>query len=331
MIRVVQIGIGPLGQRMVKFALERGGFEFVGAVDPSPEKAGKDLGELAGLPPLGVEVKPSLKVALHGRSADAAILTTVSDMARIEPQVAELAAAGLNVVSTCEEMVYPWRTDPVRARNVDAACRAAGVTCLSTGVNPGFLMDFLPCALAGVCQRVDKVVVRRVQDASVRRVPFQMKIGAALTMEEFERKRLGGTLRHVGLTESIHMLAARLGWELDRVTESLEPIVAKERIRGGYAVVEPGMAAGVLQIGRAFRGEKEVITLEFRAAVGEPQSFDSVEIVGSPNFQSLIPGGINGDIATCAIVLNSLPGVLRAEPGLKTMIDLPAPAWSMAD
>ncbi len=326
--RVVQVGLGPLGRQIVRYAVERHNIKVVGAVDPAPDIAGKELGELCGLKPLGIRVMPDLRSALNRRKADVALLTTVSSIERIAPQVVEMAKAGLDIVSTCEELVFPWRTAPAVAERIAAVCRKQGVTCLSTGVNPGFLMDFLPCALTAVCRRVEKIVVRRIQDASARRVPFQQKIGAGLSPAEFRKKKTAGTLRHVGLTESIHMIAHTLGWNLDRTTETLKPVTANRTITSGYTTIKPGMARGVEQFGRGYVGRKAVIVLRFRAAVGEPESYDSVEIFGEPNIRSVIPAGVNGDIATCAIVVNAVRSVVNAEPGLKTMLDMPALACS---
>lgn len=329
-MNIVQVGLGPLGQKCVKFALEREGIDIVGAVDPAPDKAGKDLGELCGLARLGVPVSADLQSALNGKKADAAVLTTVSSLRAIESQIAQLAAAGLDIVSTCEELSFPWQTAPEIAANIDAVCKKHRVACLGTGVNPGYLMDFLPSALTAVCQRVDRIQVSRIQDASKRRIPFQQKIGAGLTLEQFGEKVKAGTLRHVGLTESIQMIASRMGWTLDRTTESLEPVVADKEITVGYTPIKPGMARGVEQIGRGFVDGTEVITLEFLAAVGEAESYDRVEITGEPNIESTIQGGVNGDIATCAITVNALRSIVGAEPGLRTMIDIPAVAYTAA-
>lgn len=327
-MNIVQVGLGPLGQKIVRFALERGSINIVGAVDPAPDKVGKDLGELCGVGKLGVVVSKDLASAMAGNSAEAAVLTTVSGLAAIEPQVAELAAAGLNIVSTCEELSFPWQTAPEIAGNIDATCRKHNVACLGTGVNPGYLMDFLPVALTAVCQRVDRIKVSRIQDASKRRIPFQQKIGAGLTPAQFAEKVKAGTLRHVGLTESMHMIAHRMGWTLDRTTETLDPVIAHADVTTGYTPVRAGMARGVEQIGTGIMGGKEVITLEFRAAVGEPESFDRVEIFGEPDIESTIPGGVNGDIATCAIAINALRSIVGAKPGLRTMTDIPAVAYS---
>lgn len=295
----------------------------VAAVDKDPALAGKDLGELCSTGSMGVPVSPSLEQALGQGAADVAVLTTVSDLARIAPQIEEILHFGLPVVTTCEELVFPWETAPQTASRIDSLAREEGVAVLATGVNPGFLMDTLPIALSAVCQRVDAVKVSRIQDASTRRVPFQLKIGAGLSLEEFEKKKKRGDLRHIGLTESMQMIASRIGWKLDRTEELITPVVAKTRIDTGSMSIEAGMAAGVQQIGRGFVGNDEKITLTFRASVGEPSPEDTVELLGTPHIVSTIQGGVHGDVATCAITLNAVAQVLRAEPGLRTMVDLP--------
>jgi 4-hydroxy-tetrahydrodipicolinate reductase len=323
MIRIVQVGIGPLGRMIAERVEGRTNMAVVAAVDRDPELAGRDLGELCTAGGQGVAVSRTLGEALGRTGADVAVLTTVSDLKRIVPQIEEILEHGLPVVTTCEELAYPWETDPDSAHRIDRAARHKGVAVLATGVNPGFLMDTLPIVLSAVCQRVDAVKVSRIQDASTRRVPFQRKIGAGLSLEEFEVKRRAGDLRHVGLTESMHMIASRIGWSLDRTEDVITPVVAKRRIEGGSTIVEDGTAAGVQQIGRGFVGSEEKITLTFRASVGEPSPEDSVELIGIPHLVSTIPGGVHGDVATCAITLNAVAQVLRAGAGLRTMADLP--------
>jgi hypothetical protein len=323
MIDIVQLGMGPLGQKMVKAAVERGCFRFVGAVDPDPNLVGRELGELCGVDALGVHVCASLAEALQGKSAKVALVTTVSSIVALESQVTELARAGLHIISTCEELSFPWRIAPEVSQRIDEICRENGVVCLGTGINPGYLMDFLPTVLTGVCQQVERIEVNRVQDASVRRIPFQQKIGAGLTLDEFAVKKKERTLRHVGLPESVDFIASQMGWTLDRNTETLEPVVAEEDVSTGYKPISAGMARGVHQVGRGYVGDKEVITLTFRAAVGEAESYEEVKITGVPSIQSRIPGGVNGDIATCAVTLNTVRSVLAARPGLHTMATIP--------
>lgn len=323
-LNVIQIGVGPIGQRVVKYLLERKGMEVVAAVDPAPDKSGKDLGEVSGLDkPLGIAVAPNLAEAMKTCKPDAAVLCTTSSMEKAVPQIEEIISHGLHVVSTCEELSYPWDTQPGLAKKLDESARKAGVAVLGTGVNPGFLMDFLPLAMTAVCRKVESIKVSRIQDASVRRIPFQQKIGAGLTLDEFEAKKQTGTLRHVGLTESVQMIAARMGWKLDRTEDVLTPVVAEQEITSGYVPIKPGMAAGVRQIGKGFVGDAELITLEFVAAVGQADPADTIEIVGDPPIKSVIPGGVNGDVATCAITVNAIKSIVTAPPGLRTMADIP--------
>lgn len=308
-IDVMQVGLGPLGQKIGAFLQQRpGAFNIVGAVDLDPALTGKDHG--------GVEIVASVAEVLNSAKPQAAVVTTVSDMERITPQIEAIVAHGIPVVSTCEELSYPWDASPALAQRIDDAAKAYGVAVLGTGINPGFLMDFLPTTLTGVCQKVEKVNVWRVQDAQFRRIPFQKKIGAGLTPDEFEARRQTGTLRHVGLAESVAMIAARMGWKLDNVVDELSPVMGTD-----------GNAAGVQQIGRGFVDGVEKITLTFIAAVGQADPRDTVEIVGEPHITSTIEGGVNGDIATCAITINAVKQILRAAPGLVTMTDMPVVSY----
>jgi 2,4-diaminopentanoate dehydrogenase len=329
MIRVIQLGLGPLGRQIVRYICERRGLELVGVVDVDPGLQGRDAGEVCGIAPLGLRVAASLDEArLHAAEVpQVAVLATVSSIEKLVPQVAAAARAGLHSVSTCEELSFPWRRHRAAAEAIDAVCREHRVACLGTGVNPGYLMDYLPAVFTAIAQRVDRIEVERVQDASRRRVPFQQKIGAGLTPAEFEAQRRAGTLRHVGLPESVDMIAQALGWELESTAETLEPVLAEEDIGSGYRAIARGQPAGVQQIATGMLGGREVLRLTFRAAVGEERSYDRIRIRGLPDVDTTVDGGINGDVATCAITVNAIRAVLRAEPGLRTMLDTPVPAW----
>jgi 4-hydroxy-tetrahydrodipicolinate reductase len=218
--------------------------------------------------------------------------------------------------------MYPWLTSPSLAKEIDVAAQEKGVSVLSTGVNPGFLMDFLPLVMTGVCRDVEKVTVERIQDAQFRRLPFQKKIGAGLTVQEFEERAKAGNLRHVGLTESMHLLASGLGWKLDRTEDIIEPVIASREVATANLTIEPDKALGVNQIGRGYIGDKELITLVFRATIGEPEPRDRVLIQGTPSIDMAIEQGVNGDTATCAIIVNAIPVVIQAPAGLRTMADI---------
>ncbi len=327
-IRVAQVGLGAMGRRLTPFLLERPWIEVVAAVDPHPSVAGRDLGEVSGLGrELGVMVRASLGEAFAAGDIDVAVLTTVSTLTAVRPQLEELMARRLHIVSSCEELSFPWQTAPEWSAEVDRMAKEAGVAVLGTGVNPGFLMDLLPITLTAICREVKKVTVMRHQDASHRRLPFQQKIGAGLTPEQFAAKVQDGSLRHVGLTESMHMIASRFGWMLDSTEDVIEPVIAAREVRSEEITVRPGLAAGVQQYGRGYVNGEERILLDFRATLGEEEPHDTVLIKGTPPLRSTIAGGVNGDVATCAILTNAIPTVLAAAPGLHTMADIPPVAW----
>ena len=188
-------------------------------------------------------------------------------------------------------------------------------------------MDSLPLFLTSVCQSVESIFVTRYQNAAYRRIPFQKKIGAGLTLTEFENKKKEGTLRHVGLTESMQFIAAELGWELDKIEDSISPVIASEDINVNGSQVIKGFASGVCQIGKGYIDGEVKVILTFQAAIGEGESYDEIEIKGSPNIKSRIADGVNGDIATCAITINATKQILNAKPGLRTMADIPLPSY----
>lgn len=327
-LRVLLCGLGPLGLLLLRHLAARRGFELVGLVDKAPHLAGKSLMDVAEIPGLGnPPVRPSIYEAARETNPDVCIIMTVSDLARIEDQIKEALSAGTHVVSTCEELAFPWIRDPAFSERLDQMAREQGKSVLGTGVNPGFLMDFLPVTISGLCHRVDSILVERYQNASARRVPFQAKIGAGLTMAEFKKKRSEGTLRHVGLEESLHFVAAQLGWTLDRAEDVLEPVLAPSDIATPSFTVPAGNAIGVRQTGRGFRNGSKVIELVFHAALELKNPRDRIVIEGEPRIDSTIAGGVQGDVATCSIILNACHRIVRATPGLHHMSSLPGFSW----
>lgn len=321
--RVVCYGLGPIGQGIARLALTRPRLDVVGAIDIDPAKVGRDLGELLGGPPNGVFVGGDAAAVLASVKPDVVLHATSSALAKAAPQLFALAEAGSHVISTCEELSFPWTAQPQMASDLDGAARRSGVTLLGAGVNPGYAMDALPLVLTAPCARVNAIRVLRVVDATLRRGPLQRKVGAGLTSEEFAAGVRDGVVRHMGLLESLHMLATTLGWPLDRNEESIEPVLADRSIVTEHVRVAAGRVAGVRQIARGFVEGREVLTLELRMYVGAPDPRDAIEIDGEPPVSMIVPGGFHGDVATAAVVVNAIPSVLRAAPGLATMSDLP--------
>jgi len=321
-IRVIQYGVGPIGAAMVRLMLEKPGLEIVGAVDVDPAKAGKDLGEVAGAGrKLGVAVSAAAAPVLKA-GGDIVVHTTSSYLVDVQDQLLECLDAGINVVSTTEELSYPFRKHPELSRLLDSRARERKVALLGTGVNPGFAMDKLALTLATVCHKVEAVEVRRVVNASKRRLPLQKKIGAGLTVEEFRAQVAAGILKHHGLPESAAMIADGLGLPVDRMEETIEPVVAEEKVVTEFLEVAAGRVAGVHQIARAFAGPRQLIFLELKMYVGAKESIDAVTIHGLPELNLAVNGGIHGDLATVAVTVNCIPEVVQARPGLRTSRDI---------
>jgi 4-hydroxy-tetrahydrodipicolinate reductase len=320
-IRVIQYGLGPIGCATARLVTERENLRLVGGVDIDPTKVGEDLGNvIGGASPLGIEVSKSIGDV--SADADVVIHTTNSYFDQFRDQVLEILEAGYDIVSTSEELSFPWRDNAEAAEALDGAAKLAGKTVLGTGVNPGFLMDSLPLFLTSIVQRVDHVDVTRVINASLRRGPFQAKIGSGMTVEGFAAEMAKGRMGHVGLPESAAMIIDTLGKNLVDFTNEVVPVVAEEAARTPFFEVEPGGVRGLHQTGRGFTEDGEFLTLTFRAALDEEPDGDTITIKGQPDLKVELKG-TNGDLATAAMAVNAVRTVSRAAPGLATMRDLP--------
>jgi len=327
-IRVVHFGLGPIGAAVAREIIARPGLKIVGGIDIDAAKAGRDLGDIVGLPNrIGMKVWADAAAALKKLKPHVVVLCTSSSMKLVMPQIEAVLKARVPIVATTEELAYPSYTHVRQARQVDTWAKKAKVAVLSTGVNPGFVMDALPIALTAACQRVDRVTVHRIQDARHRRLPFQQKIGAGLTTEQFQKRVNDGSIKHVGFTESIAMIADSLGWTLDRITDVVEPKLAQVTVSSEFLAVDPGYVCGIVQEGIGYRKKEPAIRLHMEAYLGAPDPYDLIEIDGAPRLSVKIAGGLHGDVATAALVINSIPKVLDATPGLHTMRDMVLPSF----
>lgn len=331
-INVIIYGCGVMGQRVAEALLDKESFEIVGAVDIAPELVGKDLGEVIDAQKeLGVKIESDAGALLSRTNAQAVVLTTTSHLGSVLPQISQCVNAGLNVVSTCEELSYPWKRNPELAQKIDDMAKEKGVTVVGTGINPGFLMDSLPLILTAPCLKVSSVKVTRMMDSSKRRVPFQKKVGTGLTQEEFRDKIDNKIITgHVGLLESIYMIAEGLGWELDEAVElPPEPVIDEREIETALGTVKPGDVVGLTSVAFGKKGGKDIITLEFNANAAVDEEYDEIVIEGTPNIRERIIGGVHGDIGTVAVTINTIPRAVDASAGIKLMKDLPPPSATL--
>ena len=324
-IRTIHYGIGAIGADVVRLCLNRPEIEIVGAIDAHPSKAGLDLGEATNAGrTLGVTVAYEAEPLLKDVYADVVIHSTGSSLTTIYPQLMSIISSEKSVISSCEELAFPWVRYPDISRRLDRRARETGVRALGTGVNPGFVMDLLPLVLATACQQVRSVRVERVVDVGSRRMQLQRKVGVGLSLEGFRRGAGEGTIGHAGLRESLFMIADTLGWRLDDVAETLEPVVAKGRHRTEFFSVDRGYVRGLRQSARGLSAGREVVRLELEMSIGAQDPRDVIRIEGKPPVEVRIPGTLQGDQATAAILTNCIPAVARSRAvGLLSMRDMP--------
>lgn len=333
-VKVVLYGVGVVGSMIARFLMDKEGLEIAGAIDIAKDKVGRDLGDVLGLEKkVGLLISNDVDDILSNNKVDVAVHTTSSYLKDTFPQIASIVKHGVNVVSTCEELSYPYLSEPEIAKKLDALARDHDATILGTGINPGFLMDTLVIALTAPCKQIDRIQAVRVMNAATRRVPFQKKIGAGLTVEEFREKMKQKQITgHVGLEQSIAMIADALAWKLDKiVAEPAEPVIAKKPAESKDIKVKIGQAAGLKQKAKGISKGKEIITLDFQAFIGAEEEYDAITIDGVPSVNQKIQPCVHGDLGTVAMVANAIPKVINAPAGLLTMKDLPVPSAALED
>jgi len=323
-LKIIHVGLGPIGIGIARMVLAKEGLKVVGACDPAAEKANKDLGDVLGLgKKLRIKVAGDPVKFIKSAKADVAVVSTTSSAKVVKATIEALINRGINVVTTCEEFAYPVPANAKVFRDLDVIARKKKVTVLGTGVNPGFAMDALALTMTAPCESVTRVSVTRIVDAGTRRLPLQRKVGAGLSLAQFSRAKAEGTVRHVGLPESVQMIADSLGFKLERVEETLEPAIAPRDLNTDYLRIAAGTAAGIKQSARGYTKAGLAISLDLHMYVGADSPKDHIVIDGSPSMDMTVKGGIAGDIATAAISVNAIPKVMSARPGVLTMREIP--------
>jgi 4-hydroxy-tetrahydrodipicolinate reductase len=319
-LRVVALGLGEIGRAVCREIAAAADLELAGAVDPAPSLAGRELAAVVGNGvPRGLRVAASLD-ELRGRKPDVIAHLAASRFPDAARQITAALPLRAPVVSTCEELIAaPWRW-PREARALDRAAKSAGVPVLATGVNPGFVMDVLPAAIANVCVGVRRVHVSRHVDTSTRRPALQAKTGAGITLAEFRRRKREGTVGHVGLRDSLLFLVNHLPLEGDVGPETLRPILAAREIRKGRVRIAKGAVAGVHQTVKATApGSRRVVaSFDLRMAFGLESPHDEIRFDGDPPIRLRIEGGVQGERATVGTVLSAIRFAEDAAPGLGT-------------
>jgi 2,4-diaminopentanoate dehydrogenase len=328
-IRVAQFGLGPIGVEALKLAAAQPWLEIVGAVDNAPQKAGRPLTEVTGVAALdGLKVSRDLEELFRESPPELILHTASSSAAATLAQMRPALELGVSVASTCEELIFPALKAPALVPEYDALCRHTGSRVVATGVNPGFVMDVLPICLTAVSRTVEKVEVTRVVNASTRRQPLQAKIGSGQPAALFREKLRDGRAGHAGLRESLALVGHALGWKLDAIVEQGEPVVAEREIRTQFFSVRPGETCGIHQRAVGTQEGVERVVLDIRMYLDAAEPHDRVVLSGRPALDVVVRGGVPGDEATIAALVNVVPRLLASSPGLHLATDLALPRWA---
>jgi len=326
---VVQVGLGPMGKIVAKLFLKRKNICLKSVVDIDPDLIGEKLGKILDIEEgSDIIIESNLEKAVSQEKIDVVFIATLSSLEKIAPTIKLAAKSGCNVISICEELSYPFYYYPELSEELNSLAKSNNVTIVGTGINPGYLMDLLPIVITAPCQTVESIKVTRMMNSAKRREPFQRKIGTGLSPEEFHKKISNKEITgHVGLTQSIQMIVAALGFKYDEIVEfPPKEIITKKDFTTSYEEKVPkGNVCGLQSKAIAKKDGKEIILLDFVAYAGDHEEYDSIEIEGTPRIHQKIIGGVHGDIGTSAMVVNLVPKVINAKSGLLTMKDLPAP------
>jgi 4-hydroxy-tetrahydrodipicolinate reductase len=322
-LRTAHYGLGEVGKRVVALLIRRADVQIVGALDTDPLNVGRDLGDVVGLGyGLGVTVSCEPELLVSGVDADVVIHATSPYLSVASSQLLPLLASGKSVISACDELVCPWTSHLEMASRLDATAKEAGVTLLAVGTSLGFVTDSLPLFLASACVEVEALSVTRVIDLAKAPSALWTAAGVGMTVDAFRQAASEGLVGLPALLDSVALMAASLGWRLDKVAETIEPIQATRRWETEAAIVARGRIAGLRQLARGYRSGAEMLSLDLRAFLGAPDPHDAIVIRGRPPISARIEGGLPSHLATAALMVHALPALATAPPGLLSGAEL---------
>jgi 4-hydroxy-tetrahydrodipicolinate reductase len=332
-VRVVVYGVGAMGSLMVQLLERKAVARVVGAIDWDPLKAGRDLGDVAGLGyGTGITVSAEATPVLDNAAADVVLIATTAFAAEAQPQIEAAVARGSRVVTIAQELFFPLGDAVERAAAIDRAAKSAGAAVTAVGINPGFIMDVLPIVGSFPCWEVESVAVRRHVDFSPYGPDEMAHIGAGLTAEAFRTGAADGTIGHIGLLETAAMVASCVGIEVDELRQSKEPLLAVREHVTPHVRVAPGRVCGFRQTVSGWQGDRQV--LDFRmVGVLDPRPADGIELgdharlTGTPSVDIAVREEISqrGGLGTAAVAVNTIPLILAAAPGFHTIDTLTLP------
>jgi 4-hydroxy-tetrahydrodipicolinate reductase len=328
-IKIAHLGLGVIGMETVKAMATKPWAQIVGGIDVDPAKAGKSLEEVAGVLSLAdVPVYRSFDEMMTHVQPDVILHAAASSVSASFDQIEPMIRSGISVVSSCEQLLYPYYREPVRSKEINSLCIKHGASVVGTGVNPGFVMDLMPVCLTGVSKSVESIYAERVVNASTRRMQLQKKIGSGMDPQEFRDLFKAGKAGHAGFLESAALVCHCMGWANPQLVETCEPVIADHDITTEFFKVKTGQTCGIHQIVTADIDGDQRLKMDLKMYLDAKNPHDAVRITGLPNLSLMLEGGVAGDIATVAAMVNAVPRVIKAGPGLHLMTDLSVPCLS---
>ncbi len=339
-VKVIIWGLGAMGSGMADMLLKKKGVDIVGAIGRG-DKIGKSMFDFINTEKGDREdvLIGSAEDVLVKGAADVVLTCTDSFTATAFDRLKMCLEAGMNVVSSAEEMAYPQAQNPELAAELDRIAKENGVSIMGTGINPGHIMDLLVVLWTGVCEDVDSIVSRRVNSLSPFGPVVMEEQGIGISKETFEEGvRTGKLSGHVGFHESAKMICDAIGWDLDAtkdVKQSMKPIMTDVDRKSPYGFAKAGDTAGCSMEAECFIDGEMKLKMEHPQQI-EPeqvgvQTGDYVFIKGTPDVNMSNTPEIPGGIGTIAMCVNMIPQIINARPGLHTMLTLPVPRAIMGD
>ncbi len=332
-------GFGAMGSTMAKTLLKKQGVEVIGVCDMHPDRVGKKISQVLGVPLNGnpdVTISDNIdQVVLPGK-CDICIIATDSFVKHMYEKAIQVMEKGVNVVTIAEEMAYPLAQEPELAKKLDEVAKKNGVSILGTGINPGLVMDLLAILLSACMTDVESVRCERVNSLSPFGPTVMQEQGIGMSVEAFQKGIADGSIAgHVGFAESVMMISDALGLGVDKFAQQMAPIVTNVDRKAPHGFAKAGEVAGVRMTGQGTKEGKVLVDMihpqQIEPEMEGTQTGDYILLKGTPEVNMSIKPEISGGLGTVAMCVNCIPHVINAEPGLRTMIDIPVPHAIMGD